>query len=196
MSPKRNKEDRRIKRTKSLLKNGLIELMKEKDVQKITVKELVEHVDINRSTFYLHYNDIDDLLTEIEDALMSEIMDVCDTYSNIAHLEESYAFILTLFQTFDHHRDLCKLLVNIGGNNHFTQKMEEALEEKIRIKLDALLGDSSIIPANSYIFYRSGCIGLLRYWITTDAPGSAEEIAKKTYHLVVDSLLQFQNSLR
>lgn len=194
MASEKIKEDRRIKRTKSLLKQGLIELMKEKSVQKITVKELVERVDINRSTFYLHYEDIYDLLEEIEDTLMSEIMAVCETYSSIENLEESYAFLLTLFQTFEHNRDLCKILVNINGSSHFTQKMEETLEDKIRIKLDDLLGDSSVIPAQSYIFYRCGCIGLLRYWITTDSPESSEEMAKKTYHLVVDSLLRLQKN--
>ena len=60
------KEDRRIKRTKRQLSAGLIELMKKKNIKDITIKELVEKVDINRSTFYLHYSDIYDLLNDIE----------------------------------------------------------------------------------------------------------------------------------
>ena len=49
------KTDRRVRKTKTQLRNGLAMLMKEKSVGEITVKELVDQVDINRSTFYLQY---------------------------------------------------------------------------------------------------------------------------------------------
>ena len=52
------KEDRRVRRTKKLLTHGLIQLMKEKQVQDITVRELADLVDVNRGTFYLYYRDI------------------------------------------------------------------------------------------------------------------------------------------
>lgn len=52
------KTDRRVRKTKSQLRKGLAHLMKEKSIGEITVKELVDEVDINRSTFYLHYSDI------------------------------------------------------------------------------------------------------------------------------------------
>ena len=44
------KMDRRVKKTRTLLKNGLITLMQEKSIKEITVQELVDLVDINRST--------------------------------------------------------------------------------------------------------------------------------------------------
>ena len=53
------KTDRRILRTRALLRQGLAELMQEKNAGDITVKELVAHANVNRSTFYLHYTDID-----------------------------------------------------------------------------------------------------------------------------------------
>ena len=58
------KTDRRVRKTKSQLKTGLAQLMREKSIREITVKELVDAVDINRSTFYLHYETISDLLSE------------------------------------------------------------------------------------------------------------------------------------
>ena len=56
------KTDRRILRTRALLRQGLAELMQEKNAGDITVKELVAHANVNRSTFYLHYTDIDQML--------------------------------------------------------------------------------------------------------------------------------------
>ena len=48
------KEDRRVRRTKKLLSQGLIELMQQKQVKDITVRELADLVDVNRGTFYLY----------------------------------------------------------------------------------------------------------------------------------------------
>ena len=52
------KVDRRVRKTKAQLRAGLARLMQKKSIKEITVKELVDEVDINRSTFYLHYSDI------------------------------------------------------------------------------------------------------------------------------------------
>lgn len=186
------KEDRRIKRTKRQLSAGLIELMKNKNIKDITIKELVEKVDINRSTFYLHYSDIYDLLNDIEKNLMEEVTSVFNSYKNIEQLEDSYAFLLTLFKTFDNNRELCKILMNNPNSSSFMEEMEENLEAEIRNKLTEILGDTSLISPNSYIFYRCGCTGLLKYWITNDSPEAPEEMAKETYHLVVDSLVRIQ----
>ena len=54
-------QDRRVRKTRAILKQSLITLMKEKSIKHITVKELCEQSDINRGTFYLHYSDVFDL---------------------------------------------------------------------------------------------------------------------------------------
>lgn len=54
--------DRRVRKTRKLLKECLIRLLKEKRVQDITVRELTDMADLNRGTFYLHYKDVFDLL--------------------------------------------------------------------------------------------------------------------------------------
>ena len=60
------KESRRVTMTKLLLKTALIELMQEKPFPQITIKELCERADLNRTTFYLHYADQTAVLREIE----------------------------------------------------------------------------------------------------------------------------------
>ncbi len=62
--------DRRIRKTEAQLRSGLARLMQLKGAREITVKELVDEVDINRSTFYLHYTDIYDLLKKTEEELL------------------------------------------------------------------------------------------------------------------------------
>ena len=72
------KTDRRIRRTKAILSRSLIQLMEEKEIRDISVKELTDLADINRGTFYLHYNDIYDLLAQMEDELFVEFNEILD----------------------------------------------------------------------------------------------------------------------
>jgi AcrR family transcriptional regulator len=57
------KKDRRIRKTRQLLRNTLLALLKEKRYEDISVQDIIERADVARSTFYVHYVDKDDLLT-------------------------------------------------------------------------------------------------------------------------------------
>ena len=61
-----NANDRRVKRTKKLLRDSLFTLLQEKSINEITVTELTEIADINRATFYFYYTDIMDMLEQIQ----------------------------------------------------------------------------------------------------------------------------------
>ena len=58
--------DNRVRYTKMVLQQALLKIMQAKDIDKITIKELCEEAQINRGTFYLHYQTPNDLLMEIE----------------------------------------------------------------------------------------------------------------------------------
>ena len=70
------KEDKRVIKTKRALRLGLAELLAEKSIQNITVKELSDRVEINRSTFYANFTDIYDLYHKTEDIVIQEISDI------------------------------------------------------------------------------------------------------------------------
>ncbi len=61
-----NANDRRVKRTKKLLRDSLFSLLQEKSINEITVTELTDVADINRATFYFYYTDIFDMLDQIQ----------------------------------------------------------------------------------------------------------------------------------
>ena len=60
-----NKTDLRIVKTKKILFETLIKLMKQKNFEKIKISDICEESLINRSTFYAHYEDKYDLLIEL-----------------------------------------------------------------------------------------------------------------------------------
>ena len=60
------KENQRTRLTKMLFKDGLIALLQKKTIYQISVTELCEAAELNRSTFYKYYNNVRDVLTELE----------------------------------------------------------------------------------------------------------------------------------
>ena len=66
------KEDRRIRKTKSAIKSSFIELLNEKELEKITIQDIANRADINRGTFYLHYEDKYLLLSDMDDEFISQ----------------------------------------------------------------------------------------------------------------------------
>lgn len=68
--------DRRIVRTKTSVFNAILDLMVEKETDKITVLELCKKADINKSTFYLHYKSMDDCLQQCFDIIMDGVVQV------------------------------------------------------------------------------------------------------------------------
>ncbi len=68
--------DRRIKRTKTAVFNAMLELMVEKETNKITVLELCKRADINKSTFYLHYKSMDDCILQCFEVIANAFIEI------------------------------------------------------------------------------------------------------------------------
>ena len=90
--------DRRVRRTKKLLKESLATLLLEKKLNDITVKEIVELADINRGTFYLHYRDVYDMLSKIENEILDEMEDISKRFLNASFMDSPGPYIAEMFQ--------------------------------------------------------------------------------------------------
>ena len=108
------KVDRRVRKTKSQLRTGLARLMQEKGIGEITVKELVNEVDINRSTFYLHYSDIPALLREIEDDMMEEMERAVREHP--IKEDSTSRFIEDIFRVLNENREISRALIGPHGD--------------------------------------------------------------------------------
>ena len=70
--PKETKIDRRVQRTRQALRNALLELIKEKGYDSISVEEITQRANLGRATFYLHYKDKEDLLVDEFNEIVNE----------------------------------------------------------------------------------------------------------------------------
>lgn len=65
------KPDRRVLKTKKAIRNALAQLLAEKELEEITVKEVADTADINRKTFYNYYAGVHQVIDEIENEIIS-----------------------------------------------------------------------------------------------------------------------------
>ena len=168
------KTDRRVRRTKALLLQGLMQLMETKDIKDISVKELADLADINRGTFYLHYNDVYDMLAQIEDELFVEFHGIIDRTLDPA----SHAPRTTLFEVFsflERHKEVARVMMGPHGDLSFVNR----LKDLVQTRLDNILAARRAVEQGCYLesFDVSGCIGVIDTWLAQPAPPSPETMA-------------------
>ena len=159
------KTDRRVRKTKTQLRNGLAMLMKEKSVGEITVKELVDQVDINRSTFYLHYPDISGLLYEIENDLAEEMERAIREHPIEKREDNGFYFLQDIFQVLDNNREIVSALVGPYGDMRFIQKVEVILARNSREVLEQMFPEKSDQMDYFYAYCLNGCLGFVKTWL-------------------------------
>ncbi len=166
--------DRRIKYTKTVIKDTFLSLLKEKEINKITVSEICKIADINRATFYRYYLDIYDLLNKIEDEFVEEIKSASSS-------EDEYSvasFSKNLLEVFLENKDLVTILFNTMNNLYFLNDILDLVYQKCKEKWEKDLvniSSESIEYASVFIF--NGALGVVNYWVKNGFTKSVDEIA-------------------
>jgi len=190
-----NKDDRRVKYTKMVLKESFIKLLEKKDISQISIKEICEDADINRATFYAHYNDQYDLLKKIE----SELLDNVNVY--LAELDQknnNMSTILTAEKIFEYIKEnakLCKLLLSERGDFSFQKKVMVLVYDKIITQLTDNNKISKEDAEYVYSFTITGCVGIVQKWLDDDMKKSAHFMAEMVIKLTL-GLISFLKSSR
>lgn len=166
----KNPEDRRARRSRKLLKESLLELMKQKTFSDISVRDVTDAADMNRATFYLHYTGTAELLHSVEEDLLEELQALVDD-----HMQETFA-VGSVTPVFDpvldfavEHRETCAVLFASSEASGFFQSIQRLVH-----KNGAPLVKTWFRPADprmtDYLlnFLAWGFIGLLDEWFEKD----------------------------
>ena len=184
------KVDRRVRKTKMQLRQGLARLMQKKSIKEITVKELVDEVDINRSTFYLHYTDIYQMLEKIEEEAMADIREAMEGCpDDCTEREKIIPFLARFFSIMDSNRDLALALLGPNGDMDFVARIETLIASKFLDQSSFSLPDNEVSYA--YSFCLSGCVGMIKTWLSRTEHESPEAMAELTYHLIDNTTQEY-----
>ena len=158
-------EDKRIRRTKKLLRQALTRLMQQKDFQSITVTDVVREADINRGTFYAHYRDVYDLRERIEAEMIADFRGMIASLrpSEIATLQP---VLSRAVDYLEENREIVTALIKGSGVEGFGKKLIGVLEE---CRLEGMPYRS---VEDVYIarFVARGVVGMLEKWINEAQP--------------------------
>lgn len=173
---------------------GLARLMQQKSIKEISVKELVDEVDINRSTFYLHYTDIYQMLHKIEEEAMQNITEVMQNHLiDPGNPDSVLPFIVQFFSIMDNDRDLCLALLGPHGDMAFVEQIENLLAETFLKQLPDRFPKNDPDIKYPYAFILNGCVGLIRTWLSSPQSESPEQVARLTYHLIENTIQGYLN---
>ncbi len=118
--------DYRIEKTKRSIYNAFIELRAKKPLEKLTVKELCETAQINKSTFYVYYHDVYDLSDKIENEIVSEVVKNFDS-----NMIDTANFSKYLFLAYSAQHDLISTVFSGTRAQLLPKKIEAVLKEAI-----------------------------------------------------------------
>ena len=174
-------DNRRVKMTKRMMKEALIDLLDKKSLEKITVTEICKNADVNRSTFYAYYEDIGTLMLEIEDEVLEHVTVYSENFNDYTDKR-----MLEVFEEFfDYVKGTAKIfrvLVVQHDNSNFSRRMLDTIMEKYKMSLECK-GD---FPTKyTYIYSVSGVLGIMGEWISSDFAICSKQLAKMVWQMCV-----------
>lgn len=186
--------DRRVRKTEAQLVKGLTKLMKTKSIKEITVKELADEVDINRSTFYLHYKDIYDMVEKIENSLTQNLLTTLDELSKNRVTKSTIAeFLQDTYNIIYSNCDICAVLLSKNGDISFHNKISKIIYDKIHTIIKNAMVDSSteneVTIATHYFI--SGIVGIIEVWLQDITLGTPEYITDISIRLIESGIRTF-----
>ncbi|MBT2637679.1 TetR-like C-terminal domain-containing protein [Bacillus sp. ISL-39] len=175
--------DRRKRYTRMVLKESLMDLLKNKPISNITIKEICELADINRSTFYSHYSSQYDLLNAIEEEFIEDMVSTLNQY-NFSKEEEALKMTEKILKYIAKNSDVCQTLLSENSDIHFQKKGMMITQEFIFKNWisDSQLDRETFEYIN--IFVVSGSIYVIKNWVENGMDKTPREMADIIYNFI------------
>ena len=180
------KESRKTRYTKHALKEAMSELLKEKKVSEISIRELCALSDLNRSTFYAHYEDIYSLFSEMEDE-MAEQMPI------ILNGGDIYA---SMYEFLGYCQDHFEMINVFASQGHLAEKMDQRSADLWNQNETHSPQEEDVFRFLS-AFFTNGLFHSLIWWMSKESSMSQETAARiiaKIFEDITDIRLGFRGS--
>ena len=156
-----NEQAKRI--TKECIEGALIQLLEKKDMEKITISEIVKRAGVSRTAFYAHYQTKEEVLKSVLDDVIHQIDQIA------VGDPRSEAYWASLFTEVEKIADPFRLLIRAGLGSHILSEIT-----------DQILADAPNNPVHRYneVLWTGAIYNLLVHWVTSDFPETPAEMAK------------------
>jgi len=183
--------DKRILKTKQRISDAFLKLIKEKPYSKITISEIAKIAEIERKTFYLHYNCIEDVYTDIESQIISELEAEVNKYINKPNYQIRNIYY-NLNSVINNNIDFFKAVAINDSYSFLLHSFEKGLSKiiyKIASEICHVKSKNMVYYTD---FYASGIVKLYADWLKGENDLSLDEltiILTRASFLSVDELI-------
>ncbi|MDG0790474.1 TetR/AcrR family transcriptional regulator [Cohnella ginsengisoli] len=162
MSQATPRTDPRIVRTRRMLRDALVELLEEMDVEKISVNRLAERATINRVTFYLHYRDIPDMMEKMAAEMIEDIRAILRSPASrpMPARKEDWPLMVNLLEHIAQHFRFYKVILTTRRTTVFTEQFLKLLTGMVIERIDSPEGRGE--PRRAW--YPAGYRRLVRFF--------------------------------
>ncbi len=185
MEEKKKKTYRNFTRSEKAIIRAYVELMQKKGRSRITVTDIVNTADLNRSTFYAHFKSADDVREKIQSDIINELTSSLNKRDFRNALSDPYPAMMHVIAFIRKDAEMYKMLLNTEGANKFLKKLRDIVIEKC-------LSDEVILPyikdrdefeMNLRMFI-GGYVSVIEDW----AAGNINMPVEKTAKIMSDSV--------
>lgn len=156
-------EDMRARKTRAAIRGAFREMLLEMDYDQITIKKLTELADINRRTFYLHYDSMDALLNELIDEIADGYVQKTNAMNGYSDQNEIVRTFLLYFAQQDelHEKIICN-----ANFKYISDRINRRISESNQRHVDDL-GKVNPYTKNIIIAYMNmSALGMYRKWVS------------------------------
>ncbi len=153
---------------RSKIKESFIQLLLKKSIDKIKIAEICKNAGTARSTFYLYFESVYDLMEEIEDEILLESNKTREAYERDrpATYENSYEFNLVLYRHVLKHRDAYRALLGPHGDIFFHYKYRTQIEKNFSSRIKSVKTVQNN-PEITFYFMSAGNVETTYHWLET-----------------------------
>lgn len=176
-------------RSRRMIREVYTQFLKEKELSKITVTDIVTRADLNRATFYAHYPDVRGVTEEIEDEIIEKMIDVLKEFKFTSFFKNPAPLLLKLSRCLEEDDEFYRTLIRANGSEIFMEKLKNVFS-------DYML-NNSYIPVDMrhtktvrlrVSYFAGGIINLYKQWFRGDLDCTLNDIA-----LEISRLLQLES---
>ncbi len=185
------KRDKRLLRTKKAIITALMELLTEKELSDITVTELTDRAGINRKTFYLHYDRIEDIITDFGEDLLSYTDRVLRRHIEANGRIDIGVLFSAVNDAVTDNLEFLRTFVRSGAYHIFiSSAMRNEYINSLRASLALYFRGGVLFSAYVMEFIVSGVSAMYIKWLATDLPAVSLETLSENAALLVRSSLE------
>ena len=178
------KEDLRVVKTKEIIRNTFKNMILEMDYDYITIKELTERAKINRKTFYLHYESLDDLLLEIQNSIANNFIEKQVSYTNL----EDMKYLIGLFFESANKNPLDERILCSGSYRNISDRINKKVMDYRKKTNRGAFSDNEAYENIIFAYYGANSAIIYRQWVADGKKLSLEEVKELAIKLVCHGL--------